>query len=104
MKKLVAVVVLLLVAAWLLGLFPGQGLDARFERIQAGMTQDQVRQVMGEPDSFEKAHALLGAVLDASECWSWGSVETVEDGEAVEVPAYQVCFDAGDRVKSKRKR
>lgn len=104
MKRFTILIGLLALASTACSVAEDLTMDKRFDRVQSGMTEAQVKTEMGEPDSLTKANAILGAITDDSECWTWGTTTVIEDGQENEVPKYVVCFDRGGRVKSKTRR
>jgi hypothetical protein len=91
-KQLLAALIVLSVsrrhlAAVLTGVslaLPGCGDDSdRFSEVEYGMSEAQVREIMGQPDIVR--HEQTGAT-----CWGWGSSKDPPRG-----PESVACFEAG---------
>jgi hypothetical protein len=53
----------------------------RFSKVDYGMSREEVREIMGEPDIVRKEKT-------GDTCWGWGGSEQPPRG-----PSYVACFD-----------
>ena len=69
--------------------------DPPFERLERGMTQQEVRELMGDP--AERVQEPSNS-FRISECWYYGEDPTAPAGSPERMPKQFVCFDGNRRV------
>lgn len=96
MKRLKVLVIMLLLVLSLCGCAKGEANDRNFKRLKAGMTPDEVHELMGKPDDTENEEFF------EFQYW-FDKASSIEDAQkkyekGLAIKYYCVVFFAEDRV------